>query len=534
MVASRRLRGPGVERQAEDGPRKVYDRDAKFHEWLQAQGFDPAQITDAQRPTLRASFEAAEPILPAPIAAAAAGNAPTPPAQAGSQPAGQSASGQQPPVQAAATTDDYLREQAEQSQRVGRIRQICAGRHADIEARAIQERWTAEKTELEVWKLDKPTGPAIHGSGPAPDARILECAMLMAVAHPEKMLLAGYGEQILERAHRFRRVRFKEAIHLCCAIDGRQTPSWDASDNELIKAAFSTVSLPGILSNVGHKVMLAAYTAVPALADRLCRVLSASDFKTHTGYRLSGDFKLDEVGADGELKHAKVDESSYTYRVKTYGRIFGLTRQMQINDDLGAFAEIPRMIGRGAALTKERLFWELVLANTGSFFHADNANLITKVLGSEGMKLAVKALEEQTDEQGDPILLMGRYVVVPPALRETADELYSSLTFNTGGGSSVSKVASRNIYAGRYEPQTSPYWATPASRLGQLHGLVLVGEPADVAAFGVAYLNGQSQPVVEDVALSGEFLGNAWRGYLDFGVCQIDHRGAVKSTGLVS
>ena len=118
-------------------------------------------------------------------------------------------------------------------------------------------------------------------------------------------------------------------------MEGRQACGIGSSENDRVKAGFSTVSLPGILSNIAHKVMLQAYTAVPAVAKMLCKPLTASDFKTHTGYRLTGDFKFEQLSPDGELKHGKLSESAYTYSVDTYGKIFGLTRKMMINDDLG-------------------------------------------------------------------------------------------------------------------------------------------------------------------------------------------------------
>ena len=54
-----------------------------------------------------------------------------------------------------------------------------------------------------------------------------------------------------------------------------------------------------------------------------------------------------------ELKHATVSEESYTNRIDTFGRMISLTRQMMINDDLGAFTQIPRIIGRMSALKRE-------------------------------------------------------------------------------------------------------------------------------------------------------------------------------------
>jgi len=53
----------------------------------------------------------------------------------------------------------------------------------------------------------------------------------------------------------------------------------------------------------------------------------------------------------------------------------------------------------------------------------------------------------------------------------------------------------------------------------------------DVAAFGVAYLQGVQLPIIEQVDPEPNRLGTMWRGYLDFGVCQVDHRGGAYSVG---
>jgi hypothetical protein len=502
--------------------------DPLFVEWLQASGFDPEALS-AQQIAVLQQAHAAE------LAAEAetddgseeTGGQTEPPATQDPPPA--SASGSQDLVA------NYRTQMAAETERVERIRQVCAGQHPTIEARAIREGWNADRAELEVLRASRPTGPAIHSHGSQVSARAIEAGLLMAVISDNRPVVRAYGDQVLDQGRRFRRLGFKELMRMCCAMDGRTVPGFGATDAEMVRAAFSTTSLPGILSNVGHKVMLDAYTAVPSLAEKLCRSLNASDFKTHTGYRVSGDMKFEEVGPNGELGHGKLDESGYTYSVKTYGKFFGLTRTMQVNDDLGAFAEVPRLIGRGAALTKERLFWLLVHANTGSFFSEANGNLITKALGSEGLRLAVAALEDQTDDQKDPILVMGKYLVVPTALKATAQEIFRSTNVNTGGASTKEKVPNANIYQGMYEPQSSPYLGnTSFHKSASSLAWYLWGDPADVPAFGLAYLNGVNTPVIEDAPVSGEFLGNAWRGYMDIGVCQIDPAGAVKSTGVTA
>ena len=81
------------------------------------------------------------------------------------------------------------------------------------------------------------------------------------------------------------------------------------------------------------------------------------------------------MGADGELKHGRVDEQSFGQKADTHGIMFALTRQMIIDDDLGVLSDIPRHIGMGAAEAIADAVWGLLLSNptqsdAKAFFHA--------------------------------------------------------------------------------------------------------------------------------------------------------------------
>ena len=96
---------------------------------------------------------------------------------------------------------------------------------------------------------------------------------------------------------------------------------------------------------------------------------------------MTGSFKFEQVGPDGELKHGKVDEQKFGQKADTHGIMFALTRQMIINDDLGAFTDIPRQIGMGAAEAIADAVWGLLLSNPTqsdgkAFFHADHKNYL--------------------------------------------------------------------------------------------------------------------------------------------------------------
>lgn len=491
----------------------------KFDTWLKARGYDPDTLDDAKRAELKSEFDADQ---AKPPKGAVAANPPTPPADPPAD-----------PIRAAAGADvaEYRRRQAEETQRIAKIREVCAGRHAEIEAKAIAEGWPAVQAEVEVLRADRPTGPAIHGGGPAPDREVLVAAVRMSGGDSDLLVAEAHKPEVMDRAYTLRRIGLKGLIAAACQLDGRPVPAIHAGDADWIRAGFSTTSLAGILGDSANKSLMAAYRSVDSVARVIAKKLTVNNFLTHTGYRLTGDPTLLQVGEDGELKHMKLGESSFTYRVETYGRIFGITRQMMVNDDLGAFMEVPRRIGRGAALALEKAFWTLVLANTGNFFHANNSNLITAVLASAGLGTAVQTFRKLVDADGNPIAVMPRYLVVPPELEVTADELYASTNVNTGGASTAAKQPNKNIFAGKYEPKVSPYISN-ASFTGQsATQWMLFGDPADVAAFGIAYLNGVENPVVEDAPLPSHILGQAWRGYIDFGVCQVDAKGAVKSTG---
>src|SRR5262249_32409444 len=129
----------------------------------------------------------------------------------------------------------------------------------------------------------------------------------------------------------------------------------------------STYSLPTILGNIANKMALAGFTDTMITWNKFCRTRPANDFKTMTNVRLLSIERLVPVAPGGEIKHTTLVESSFTNQIKTYARILGLSRTDFINDDLGMFATIPTGLGRSAAVTLERLVYELLLSNPSSF-----------------------------------------------------------------------------------------------------------------------------------------------------------------------
>ncbi len=158
-----------------------------------------------------------------------------------------------------------------------------------------------------------------------------------------------------------------------------------------------------------------------------------NDFKEVTRYRLTGTGVFEKVGPDGELKQAGLSERAYTNKVETFGRMIALTRPMMINDDLGAFLQIPRIIGRMSALKREEAVFELLLSNPATFFSVGNKNFISGAatnLGIDALTQGEQLFLDQTDSDGKPILLSPAVLLVPSALKVTAQVLMTETRIN--------------------------------------------------------------------------------------------------------
>ena len=109
---------------------------------------------------------------------------------------------------------------------------------------------------------------------------------------------------------------------------------------------------------------------------QICRESSAPDFRAKARIKLGETPGLEKVNEAGEFKRGTMKEAKETYSLATFGKIFGISRQALINDDLGAFADLTVRLGRSAAefLAKlgiveeeidESLFWLELLVETG-------------------------------------------------------------------------------------------------------------------------------------------------------------------------
>ena len=69
----------------------------------------------------------------------------------------------------------------------------------------------------------------------------------------------------------------------------------------------------------------------------------------------------EQLGPGGKIKHGTLGQESYTRAASTYAKMFSLTRTDIINDDLGAFDDLRKRLGMGAAQKLSDVFWTTFL-----------------------------------------------------------------------------------------------------------------------------------------------------------------------------
>ena len=424
-------------------------------------------------------------------------------------------------------------EAAAESARIGAIRKACAGQHAEIEAKAIADGWDATKAELEVLRASRPTigAPAAHVRANDASPEVIEAALCKTGRLPG--LEEHFDEKILDAADRRfgRGLGLQELLLEAAWANGHTGRSIKGDTRGVLQAAFSNLTLPGIFSNVANKFLLAGFTAVEGTWREISSSRSVSDFKQVTSYRLNGAFAYDEIGPAGELKAGDVSEESFTNQVKTYGKMFSVTRQDIINDDLGALSALPTRIGRGAALKLNQVFWAAFLANSSFYTTArkNYASGATTAFGIDSLTAAEQLFLDQVDTDGQPLAISPAVLLVPTALNAKAAQLMNATELRDTTAST--KYPTANPHAGKFRTLYSAYLSNSTLTGNSSTAWYLLANPADLPVIEMAFLNGKEVPTVETAEADFSVLGIQMRGYFDFGVALQDWRGGVKMAG---
>ena len=507
-----------------------------FDQWVEAQGHDPATLSEELKVTLRAAYDAEtrakdisntpepeEPAKPATVAAAA-------------------------PIAPTDEVPDPVAEirakSAAEVTRIAETGKVFGDNFPEVRAKAIAENWDLARVksefELATLRAGRARAPGIIVGVDEPGMlqHVLEasCALAGGLSKPE----THFPEKVLDAAHKTygRGIALGQLIRAAARQNGYTRDEYRVTRGMLraafqpdVRAGFSTVDIGGILSNVANKFLLEGFYSVERIWRNICSVRPVSDFKTITSYRLTGVDQYELVAPSGELKHGTLGEESFTNKADTYGLMLSLSRTDIKNDDMGAITLIPRKLGRGSGLKINDVFWTVFMDNS-AFFTAGRGNYIEgagTVLGIDGLTAAETAFMDLTDADGKPIGTMPAILLVPTPLSAIGTQLWKSVDVRDTTAST--KYPTFNPHLGKFRTEVSRYLSNSSYTGHSTTAFYLLADPNDLSVIEVAFLDGQESPTIESADARFDVLGVDFRGYHDFGVALQDPRAGVKSKG---
>lgn len=284
-------------------------------------------------------------------------------------------------------------------------------------------------------------------------------------------------------------------------------------DAAITRALHSTSDFPLMLGDTVNREMRAAYNAAPSGVRQVAKQSTARDFRLKRKLTLGNAPKLERVGEGGEFKSGTISESQETYRIETFGKIIGFTRQAIVNDDLGALSNMARLWGTSAIAFENDTLAAMVMANPAlsdgkAVFHADHGNLTAAADPSVTSLAAARlAMRKQTSLDGMLIDVTPRFVMAPPELETIAEQVLTEIA--------ATKTDDVNPF-GKLVLLVEP-------RLTVANRWYVVADPASAEGLEYAYLEGAPGPQIETRA-GFEVDGLQIRVRLDFGAGWTDHR----------
>lgn len=348
-------------------------------------------------------------------------------------------------------------------------------------------------------------------------------AMSEALAHR-----AGNRGQLSDRARQHAQLGIADMARII--LEGRGESVRFMNRPQIVRMALerrggvyhTTDNFPGLLKEAGNRVLLDGYTSYTGGIRQISRRTTAPDFRSKYALRLGEFPELKEVKEHGEVTYGSMTEGKESYSLKTFARIFSLSRQAMINDDLGAF-DIVRRYGRAAAEMESNELIKLITANAGlgvfmadgkPVFHLDHGNVPAAgaaiTIDSLGEALKSMRLQKMLGSS-TPLNVQPRFLLVPAALEVLAMQYVAQITATTADDV--------NPFASKLEVVIEP-------RLDAIddEAWIVAADQEVTPGLEHALLEGAEGPeLVEEVGF--EIEGVKWKVREDFGCGVVGYEG---------
>lgn len=316
---------------------------------------------------------------------------------------------------------------------------------------------------------------------------------------------------------------FQDVVEFAAsAIGHRGLPRTVREREDILSRAFHTASdFPAIFSDAINTTLERRYALANPTYREISRRRDFMDFRPHYAVGIGEFPMLEKLTEAGEIRFGSFGESKETIAVVPYAKGLRVSRQMLVNDRLGAIGDLFGGYGRTVSRFEEITFYAMMLsANTKLadgqvVFHADHKNLgAAAAITVASIGAGQAAMRKQKGLDGATLNLTPSVLLVSPDKEVEALQYIAPISAND----SV-KV---NPFVGKLRPVV-------ASELSGA-GWYLFASPEDAAVYQWGYLDGYTAPRIRFDEPFGT-QGMAMTVEHDFGVGAIDFRGGYKNPG---
>lgn len=258
-----------------------------------------------------------------------------------------------------------------------------------------------------------------------------------AMAHALHAQIAG-REPSMAAARQYMDMSLVEMAAASCGHRGKIRSAGDKI-SVFMAASHSTSDFPAIFNNALSKVLLERYSGFTPTYRAIAKKRNFRDFRPTPLIR-TGDFPmLLPIQETGEIKWGTFGESGETAVLVPYGRGLTISRQMMINDDLGAIDDMLSSYGETVAFFEEQTFYRNLLgarmADGQLMFHTSRNNVAASgtQITAAALSAGRAAIRKQKSIDGAPLNLAPAILLVGPEQETAAEMIVAQITATESG-----------------------------------------------------------------------------------------------------
>lgn len=316
-------------------------------------------------------------------------------------------------------------------------------------------------------------------------------------------------------------------------------------NDELV--ATGTGDLPSVFENTINKALDTSMNAFAATFPIWTSNKPVKDFRQFSLAKISGVSNVKEIKENQNFEIGAISDKKEVGTLKTNGIFMSLSRQAQINDDLGALVDMGSMLGRSIMEGQERDCYDYLYGTGGAgptmtedsvslFDVSTHGNYLTSggaAPSSTTIDAGVLAMMTRPKLKANPADateytgIMPRFLLVPPKHKGAAERTVYSPTYPVA-------TYPAGVYNAYAASGSTPLVVVTSAYLGSLDadGWYLLADPMSIPTIVRLTLNGNESPYIEqDIGRGKDPLGLSFRCYYDWAFMAGDWRGMYLNDG---